>query len=159
MPWRHVLLNNLWWKLLAFALAVMIWSGAQKLEVDPFTQPFRTPEVRSFPDVPVRVVTRPDQMGPVQVTPGSVRLDIEGDPSAIRHLRLDDLMAFVDLTSESGSRAVEVRLPPGIKLIHLAPQRVDVSPLPARPSAQRTPREPDAHADGSADATRATAGA
>lgn len=139
MPWRHVLLNNLWWKLLAFALAVMIWSDAQKLEVDPFTQSFRPPEVRSFPDVPVRVVTRPDQAGPVRVSPESVRLDIEGDPSAVRHVRLDDLMVFVDLTAETGSRAVEVRLPPGIKLIHLAPQRVEVSTVPNRPPPPAAP--------------------
>ncbi len=130
MHWRQIVLNNLWWKLLAFALAVMIWSGAQKVDVSPFTEPFRPPEVRSFPDVPIRIVARPEHLGPVRVTPESVRVDVEGDPTAVRHLLLEDLMAYVELPAESGTRPVEVRLPPGIKLLHLSPLRVEVSAVP-----------------------------
>ncbi len=126
MRWRDILFKNLWWKLLAFALAVMIWSGAQNLD------PSRPLAERTFPEVPVRVLSQPSVAGPVRLDPPTVQIDIEGDATVVRRLRPSDALVFVEFTGDSGagptSARVQVRLPVGIRLISVFPDRVVVRP-------------------------------
>lgn len=132
MPWRKLFLDNLGWKFLALALAVLIWSGAQELEVQPtITSPLGSLVSRTFDEVPVRVVSLPGTLGPVRVNPPTVRVEVLGEMPRIQRLRTSDLLVLVDLGEVSDAGRVDVRLPTGIRLVKIDPDRVIMTPLSA----------------------------
>ncbi len=129
MPWRDLLFRNLWWKLLAFALAVMIWSGAQRLDDPPLANPLQGPDDRVTLEIPIRVLGWPGEVRPVRLDPPAARLEIEGQPSVIRRLRPEDLLVFVELNNSSTTAPVEIRTPRGVKVVDLHPPRAILHPL------------------------------
>lgn len=132
MPWRTLLFNNLWWKLLALALALMIWSGAQRLDVNPASGPFQPLVARSFHNVPIRVLASPDQVRPVLLDPPTVRLDVAGEASVVQRLAPEDPLVYIVLPDggryDASTNTVEIRLPLGVKLLSVLPARVIVLP-------------------------------
>lgn len=138
MRWRQLLFGNLWWKLLSFALAVMIWSGAQNLEVRPLASPLHPLGIRTFQDVPIRVLARPNSGRPVEIKPATAQIDVGGEAPLLHRLGPDDALVYVELPDEPFSGSVtnrlEIRLPPGTKLLNLLPTRVIIS----NPSADQT---------------------
>lgn len=130
MRWRELLFQNLWWKLLAFLLAVMIWSGAQKFEVRPFVNPLNLGETRTFLDIPIRGMGAPDHLRPVRFNPATARVEVEGPAGLMQRLRGDDVLVFVELLPGAPVGRTEVRLPRGIKLIEVHPAHVDIQALP-----------------------------
>lgn len=130
MRWRHYLLDNLWWKLLALALAILIWSGSQELDVQPsMTSPLSSLVSRTFEEVPLHVVSLPGTLGPVRINPPTVRLEVLGELPRIQRLRLNDFLVFVDLADVADPGRVDIRLPAGVRLVSLTPDRVIVTPL------------------------------
>lgn len=134
MRWRRVLLDNLWWKLLSFALAVMIWSGAQNLEVRPLAGPLNPLGIRTFMDVPIRVLARPNTGRPIEIKPASAQIDVGGEAPLLQRLDPDDALVYVELPDEPSlgptTNRLEVRLPSGTKLLNLLPTRVIISRPP-----------------------------
>lgn len=132
MPWRNLLLNNLWWKLLALALALMIWSGAQRLDVRPVTGPFQPLVARTFQSIPIRVLASPDQVRPVLLDPPTVRLDVAGEAAVVQRLSPEDALVYIALPDggryDASTNTVEIRLPVGVKLLSVLPARVIVLP-------------------------------
>jgi hypothetical protein len=131
MRWRHLLFNNLWWKLLAFALAVMIWSGAQNVEVRELSSPLLPTAERTFHDLPIRILAPPGIPGPLHIQPPTARIDVVGDPPMVRRLGATDPLVFVELAGDFGPGTVtnrlDVRLPDGVSLIRVNPEYVVIS--------------------------------
>lgn len=128
MAWRDLLFKNLWWKLLAFSLAVMIWSGAQRLD-DPRLSTPQAADDRIALEIPIRVLSWPGEIRSVRIDPPSARLELEGQPSLIRRLRPEDLLVFVELDNTSTTAPVEIRTPRGVKVLDLHPSRAILHPL------------------------------
>lgn len=128
MSWRDLLLNNLWWKLLSLALAIMIWSGAQNLESRE-----RALE-RTLHEVPIRVVSTPNAGRAVLLEPATAEIDVAGDWLQVKALRAADVLVFAEINESlargSTTNRVDARLPAGIKLLRVVPARVVVTPLP-----------------------------
>jgi hypothetical protein len=129
MRWRELLLNNLGWKLLALALAIMIWSGAQNLE-----SPLQPVIERTLYDVPVRVLgTSPEGLQPVRLDPPITQLEVIGESFLVKRLRPSDPLVFVELRGENLTEPVtnhlEARLPSGVRLLNLLPNHVVITPL------------------------------
>lgn len=128
MRWREILFGNLWWKLLAFALAIMIWSGAQNAEIRPITPPTLPNLERTLHDIPIRVLTHPGTVGPFLLDPPTAQLDVEGDPLVVRRLGASEPLVFVDIASDPGTASltnrIDVRLPNGVTLVNVLPEYV-----------------------------------
>lgn len=131
MRWRHLLFDNLWWKLLAFCLAVMIWSGAQNVEVRPLPSPLLPPTARTFHDVPIRVLAPPGIEGPLRLEPPTAQIEVTGEATLIRRLGASDPLVYVeiadDLAGASITNRIDVRLPAGATLVQIVPEVVVIS--------------------------------
>lgn len=132
MRWRRLFFENLWWKLLAFALAVMIWSGAQNMESYQATL-----AERSLQNVPIRLLALPELGCAVRFDPPTVNIEIAGDPYLVRRIGPSDPLVFVevpeDVTDTPVTGRVNVRLPEGLKVVSVAPDRVVIRRLPHDP--------------------------
>lgn len=146
MRWRKLILDNLWWKLLAFALAVMIWSGAQGLDSRSIQTPLHPVARRVFHEVPVLFLSPPEAAQPMLFDPDSVRVTVGGETPLLQRLTLGDVLAFVQVdqgAEPSPHRAtsrVEIRLPPGFTALQVTPARVTLTPAPlAHPATPLNP--------------------
>lgn len=135
MRWHHLLLDNFWWKLLAFALAVMIWSGSQSTEVRNPSVPPVPDATRTLTDVPIRILALPGIAGPAHLEPATAEIEISGPPQLVRRLypNSPDLLVFVELTADfflgPVTNNLEVRLPAGLRWLQLHPEQVILSPF------------------------------
>jgi hypothetical protein len=128
MRWRDLLFKHLGWKLLALALAIMIWSGAQNLE-----GPLQPVIERTLHDVPIRVLgTSPSDLHPVHLDPPTTQVEIEGENFVVRRLRPNDVLVFVEINgylTEPITNQLDVQLPAGVRLLNLLPNHVVITPL------------------------------
>ncbi|MBX3744467.1 MAG: hypothetical protein KF833_04090 [Verrucomicrobiae bacterium] len=137
MRWHHLLLDNFWWKLLAFALAVMIWSGSHSSEVrNPAATP--VPDVtKTLANVPIRILALPGIAGPAHLQPATAQIEISGPPHLVRRLHPNspDVLVFVELTADfflgPVTNTLEVRLASGLRWLQLQPEHVVLSPFSA----------------------------
>jgi YbbR domain-containing protein len=129
---RNLLFHDFWLKLFALALAVLIWltvsfiqsGGGQNL----FTN--RSLPERTFPKIPVLVVSSAADVRDFKVHPSEVEVVVQGDARLIQSLQARDIRALVDLTDIESARGlterIEVTAPRGITLTRVTPEQVDV---------------------------------
>lgn len=136
MRLRDLFLHNLWWKLISLSLAVLVWFGARLImnrDIQPARNPLEPDGYRHFDAVPVRVLqhagTNPP---PLAVSPAAVSLQVQGGLRTIERLVLPDVLVYVDASQSFPTgrvdERVEVRLPPGVKLVSVVPGTVSVAP-------------------------------
>lgn len=136
MTLRSLLVDNLSWKLLSLALAILIWSGARMFmgdDVRPLVRPLQPLAARDFTNILVRVLTPPRDPVVWDVQPASVYVRAAAELGIIERITQVDPIVFVQPSTERPdtptTNRVEVRLPPGIRLISVIPERVIVSAL------------------------------
>ena len=136
MTLRSLLVDNLSWKLLSLALAILIWSGARMFmgdEVRPLVRPLQPLAARDFTNVPVRVLTPPRDPVVWDVQPASVHVRAAAEIGIVERITQADPIVYIQPATERPdtptTNRVEVRLPPGVRLISVIPERVIVSAL------------------------------
>lgn len=149
---RDVLLHNLWWKLISLSLAILVWFGARLImsrDIQPARNPLEPEGYRLFDAVPVRILEPAGaRHPPLEVAPTAVSLQVQGGLRTIERLVLPDVLVYVDVskTFPTGrvDERVEVRLPPGVKLVSVVPGTVTLAPAaPPEPPAAPPPLPPD----------------
>lgn len=139
MRLRHLILDNLSWKLLSLGLAVLIWYGAHlfmREDIRPMVRPLQPYGTRDFPALPVRILTPGKIAAPVRVSPPTILVRVGGDLTSLDRLTEQDAVAFVEMPesplTEPMTNRVEIRLPPSLRLLSAIPERVVISPIQPR---------------------------
>jgi hypothetical protein len=125
MAWHRVITYNFGWKVVSVLLAMLVWALVRYST----SAPLGLGEVKTFDAVPIQVMTLANDPTTFKIEPPSVRLALTGIPSAIKRLRLNDLLVFVNLNSipeVEAYREVEVHVPSGVALAALVPNQVRV---------------------------------
>src|SRR5580698_6694677 len=102
MAYRDYILHNFWWKLLSLLLAALTWltietafKNEEKLRETPVVV---GPSSRSFPSIPVTVLSSVANAGRFKVMPSTVKVEVRGSQEELESLQMQDIKAFVDVT-------------------------------------------------------------
>ena len=128
MPARNLILNNFWWKLLSLLLAALTWLTIQTaLERDKSLR--ETPVVgsfsRSFPAVPITILTSSTNTNHYRVEPATALVDISGPAEQLKKLQEHEIHVYIDV-SDAGDeklfrRPVQSLVPHELKVDNLSP--------------------------------------
>jgi hypothetical protein len=97
---RELVLNNFWWKVTAFLLAVLVWFGFRPREErwNLFPDTFRPYYTRYFVAHPVSISKPAADTREFKVTPSEVDITLTGDEKTLRALRGSQLRATADVS-------------------------------------------------------------
>src|SRR5687767_8004826 len=98
MALRDIIEYNFWFKLLAVALATVIWfviRGSQDLSGG---QPVFLNPLQENETIPVTVLTHPADARIYQITPKTVMITVTGERAVLQKYSKKDYRAYVDLT-------------------------------------------------------------
>jgi hypothetical protein len=127
MAMRDLLTKDFGWKLFSLALAVAIWLIVQTI---------RNESTRTFPNLPVLVVSASADVREFKINPGTVEIAVSGRPDVMAALADKEIHATVDLTDIETARdlrkRVDVSTPPGVTVLRVTPPYVDVVVPPDR---------------------------
>lgn len=134
MAKRDLILNNFWWKVTAFFLAIAAWIGFKSRDAETFrllpemSYAFSSRELVSHPITITKPATDAREY---LIQPTTVDITLIGDLKSLRGLDTREIRATVEvaeLRSETNMLPIKVLLPPieGIKLEKYGPQKVQV---------------------------------
>lgn len=137
---RNLVLQDFWLKLFSLGLAILIWyivsDLAYRKESSPVQGMVSAAPEKSFPKIPVSVMSSASDVRNFTVSPDQVIVTVRGEAARLQELRSQDIRALVDLSgieAASGLRKrIEVTTPPGITLVSVTPAEVDVL-VPGKP--------------------------
>jgi YbbR domain-containing protein len=87
------------------------------------------PEVRTFFNLPVVVMSSASDARNFKVSPSAVEVTVRGDAKTLANLQSKDIRAIVDLTGIEAARAlkrIEVSTPAGVTHVRVVPEEVQV---------------------------------
>lgn len=120
MGWlQRLLLHNWWLKLLALALAYMLWSVV--------IPPESGSVVQIGVSVPLELVNLPAELEVVGEIPSRIHLHLRGSESQVRGLKPEDVGVRLDLSEATPGnhrfplRAENVEVPAGIEVVRVVP--------------------------------------
>jgi YbbR domain-containing protein len=123
MKLRDLVLYNFWWKLLSLLVAILMWLTIQTaLRRDETLR--ETPVVdsitRSFPTVPVTLLTATKNPNHYQVNPSTVEVEISGSRDELAKVQEKQVHAFVDISDVGDEkqfrRPIEAQVPGDLKV-------------------------------------------
>ena len=124
---RNLILNNFWWKLLSVILATLVWlivNGSLAKTEYPQT-PVVTVSTRSFPTVPITLMTSVNNTNQFRLNPDIVSVEVSGKPEELEKLLTEQITAFVNVTKAPDEkevrRDIEVQVPRGFKIESFKP--------------------------------------
>ncbi len=121
---RHLVTHDLGLKLVALALAVLIWATVQFATL---TGPQVTRVMR---DVPVFMVAADADVRALRPDPASVEVTVRGERVFVERLTAERLRVTADLTGITAVRGlrqpVDVAMPPSVTLVRVTPPEVVV---------------------------------
>ena len=130
---RDLILNNFWWKVTAFLLAVLAWlqfqPGESRARFLPQWGPYFTRHLISHPVTVSKTATDTREF---KVTPPEVDISLSGEEKILRRLAVREVRAEVlmsEYNGESDTLLIHVSVPPGVKLESITPERVQVEVL------------------------------
>jgi YbbR domain-containing protein len=139
MGFSDAILHNFWWKLLSLLLAALTWltietafKNEEKLRETPVVV---GPSSRSFPSIPVTVLSSVANAGRFKVMPSTVKVEVRGSQEELESLQMQDIKAFVDVT-DAGD---EMKFRKTIQL--QTPKDVTALTVPVMASVERTSTE------------------
>lgn len=95
-----IIRNNLWYKISAFAIAIIIWTMVHRA-IGPTTPAF-SEERTVLKQVPVHVLAEADIQGEVVLKPNAVDVTVKGTPPGLRQVRASDVRLYVDISGLKG---------------------------------------------------------
>jgi len=129
MALRDYIQHNFWWKLLSLLLAALTWFTIQTaITKDQSMQqqsPVITVSTRSFPAIPVTLMTTAANTNRFKLNPTTVSVEVSGQAGTLEKLQPKDITAFVDV-SEAGEekqfrKDIQVQVPKEVKLARVNP--------------------------------------
>lgn len=122
MSWGTLFREHRWQKLFSIGMAVMIWLtvSTDGLRIARAGQS----QARMFHTVPITVLASVSSLGRYQVSPSTVRVELQGDPDTLEQFPASSLQAYVnlvDLHSTPQMVFIQVNPPPGTRLVSLNP--------------------------------------
>ena len=130
---RNWVFRDFWLKLFSFVLAVLTWlavSLAIPKEGSPASPLMVIATERVFSNLPVIVMSSAEDVRSFKVNPKEVEVTVQGDPNILKKLQAKDIRALVDMTGIQAARdltkRIEVSTPPGVTLVRIAPEEVQV---------------------------------
>lgn len=147
MAMRDYILHNFWWKLLSLLLAALTWLTIQTaLQRERNLPPVVGSYSKTFPAVPITLMTAPTNTSRFNVTPTTVKVDISGPEDQLSKLQESDVHAFVDLTDVGDEkqlrRPIQAQVPKGLKVDSLQPANASVERI-SNPQTIPTPSKND----------------
>lgn len=119
--------RDLEWKLLSLMLAAGLWSVA-KYEL--MQQASVQSSTRTWEQVPIMLLIRPNQLACYRVEPDRVKLTVRGDSQVLNQLSLEQIVSWVDAARVDNAdlawMPVKVFLPQGCKVVAIEPEQVKV---------------------------------
>jgi YbbR domain-containing protein len=133
MALREYISNNVWWKVLSLLLAALTYLTIQMLLLRDQTlreAPVEGSYTRSFPAIPVTLLTSTSNLNRFQVDPRSVMVRVSGAREALARLNERQVHAFVDV-SDAGDekqfrRPVQAQVPDEMQVDGLSPSNAIV---------------------------------
>ena len=133
MPLRDYVLNNLWWKVLSLLLAAFTYltiqtafQKDQNLRETPVEGSF----TRSFPSVPVTLLSSALNPARFQVDPPTVTVKVSGAREALARLAERQVHVFVDVSDARDEkqfrRTIQAQVPDGLQVDGLSPSNAIV---------------------------------
>ena len=140
---RYLFVDDFLLKLLSLVLALLFWLtvsfAIQERQGSPSPTIGSIPEIRSFFNLPVVVMSSASDVRNFKVSPNQVEVTVRGDSRLLQNLRSKDIRVMVDLTgieaAENLRKRIEVSTPAGVTLVSVLPVEVEVL-IPARSSIQ-----------------------
>jgi len=118
---RNAMVRDLGLKVVALALAVLIWSTVH------FAGPQAT---RTFRDLPVRVVSASADAHQLHADPALVTVTLRGDKATVDQLNAKLIHVTADITGVRPAprlrQRLDVAIPPGVTLVRATPSEVEV---------------------------------
>ena len=133
MAFRDYIVHNFWWKLLSLLLAGLVWltietafRKQESLEKSPVVSTNR----RTFPMVPITLLTAPLNTNRFRTSPETVAVEIGGTTNDLQNLQPKEILAFVDV-SDAGDekqfrKPVQVQLPKDYSVVSITPTNASV---------------------------------
>jgi len=136
---RDLCSKDLGLKLFSFALALLIYSTirifAFKTNPSDLSALHLPMDTRTFPSVPVVVMSSAADVHQFRVSPEEVSVTVQGEARVLAHLQVNDIRALVDLTGIETAhdlrKRIEVSVPTGLAF-RVVPANVLV--VPPRPT-------------------------
>jgi len=131
---RYLFVEDFLLKLLSLVLALLFWLtvsfAIQEKQGSPTPVLRLIPEVRSFSNLPVVVMSSASDVRNFKVSPNQVEVTVRGDSSLLQNLHSKDIRVMVDLTdieaAENLRKRIEVSTPAGVTLVSVRPEEVAV---------------------------------
>jgi hypothetical protein len=118
---RNLVTRDLGLKVVALALALLIWSTVH------FAGPQAT---RTFRDLPVRIVATSVDARELRAEPAVVDVTLRGDKATVDRFNPNFIRVTTDTTglrpAQRLRQRVDVALPPGVTLVRATPSIVDI---------------------------------
>jgi YbbR domain-containing protein len=137
---RHIFIEDLLLKLFSLFLALLFWLtvsfAIQQKEASPAPALTLNPEVRTFFNLPVVVMSSASDVRNFKVSPSAVEVTVRGDAKIVANLQSKDIRPIVDLTGIEAGRAlkrIEVSTPAGVTHVRVLPEEVQVIVPPRTP--------------------------
>jgi len=136
MAMRDWITKDFGWKLFSLLLAVGIWLTVHKI-YEETSLPGASVVETTYRNLPVRVISANGDVHDFRADPEVVAVTVKGSANVMEVLQAKELRVSVDLTdpkaSAHGRLPLDVASPPGVTLVKIEPQEVDVVEPTARP--------------------------
>jgi hypothetical protein len=136
MGLRHVIFKNFWLKLVALALAIMIWfTISYGIDNDfKLVQPRLNRVIsQEFLRLPVSIITQPGDARVFSIGPKEVVITAVGEEAVMRKLPKQSIKVYIDLTDFHSRQATNGELrayaPNGVTVIKINPSVVNVEQI------------------------------
>ena len=132
MTWKTLFQENLWQKLFALGLAILIWLTVSSSEAVRFGA-LDVEAVQEIADVPIVVLTRAADVWRYEVRPERVSVTLRGPAgqlSTVTAMGMEAYVNLVELDQGSGEVEIHVNAPVGTRVIEVDPPRVRVERIP-----------------------------
>jgi YbbR domain-containing protein len=124
---RKYIMDNFWWKLLSLLLAALtwltIWTAFQK-DQDLRESPVVTSASRSFPAIPITLMTSTLNQNQYHVDPTTIPVEVSGSTGELAKLQEREIRVFVDVTDAGEEkrlrRIIQLQVPEGLVVTNLA---------------------------------------
>ena len=123
MALRKYIVDNFWWKLLSLLLASLTWltieTAFQKDQGLRDSPVLTSPSHRSFPAIPVTLLTSPLNQNQYLVDPPTVPVEVSGSDADLKKLLEKEIRAYVDVTDARDElklrRPIQLQVPDGMQ--------------------------------------------
>jgi YbbR domain-containing protein len=132
MTLRDIVTKDVGWKVFSLALATVIWFTVRPVgrEGTPPGNPLAVSVPRTFPNLPVVIMSSAADVRAFRVNPDMVNVKVGGPSEVVAALTERDIRVTVDLTEIESARGLQARVvvgvPPGVTFIEAIPAQVSV---------------------------------